>query len=69
MLGYCSTGSRTIASTPASAMKIAMTHAKIGRSMKKRDSMLAYFDPSRDAAGAEGARVVAARRMRTAFAF
>src|SRR5512142_1619674 len=34
--GYWETGSWKIASAPASMMTIAMTHAKMGRSMKKR---------------------------------
>src|SRR6478752_7377443 len=37
--GYCATGRARIAARPASTMKVAMTTAKIGRSMKKRDSM------------------------------
>ena len=37
MAGYCATGSVVIASVPASMMTIAMTQAKTGRSMKKRD--------------------------------
>jgi hypothetical protein len=37
MSGYCSIGSEKIAPSPASMMTIAMTHAKIGRSMKIRD--------------------------------
>ena len=37
MAGYCATGSVAIASAPASMMTIAMTQAKTGRSMKKRD--------------------------------
>src|SRR5580698_2185065 len=35
MLGYCATGRVTTASPPASMITIAITHAKIGRSMKK----------------------------------
>src|SRR5260363_366955 len=34
-LGYCATGSVRIASTPASMLNSATTHAKLGRSMKK----------------------------------
>ncbi len=34
MVGYIETGSCVIASPPASMMMIAMTHAKMGRSMK-----------------------------------
>ena len=37
--GYWRTGSVNTASAPAIMMMIAMTHAKMGRSMKKRDSM------------------------------
>src|SRR5258706_8744605 len=37
--GYCATGKPRSASKPASTMTIAMTQAKIGRSMKKRGSM------------------------------
>ena len=36
MAGYCETGRRRIDSAPASMMTMAMTQAKIGRSMKKR---------------------------------
>jgi hypothetical protein len=36
--GYCETGSARIDSTPASMMVIAITHAKIGRSMKYLDT-------------------------------
>src|SRR5580698_2209429 len=35
MLGYCATGRVTTASPPANMITIAITHAKIGRSMKK----------------------------------
>ena len=38
MVGYCAIGRERIASTPASMMTMAMTIAKIGRSMKKRDT-------------------------------
>ncbi len=34
MAGYWDTGSSKMASAPASMMMIAMTHAKMGRSMK-----------------------------------
>ena len=37
MVGYCSTGRARIASMPASMMTSAITIAKIGRWMKKRD--------------------------------
>jgi hypothetical protein len=37
MLGYCDIGKPRIAITPASMITIATTHAKIGRSIKKRD--------------------------------
>ena len=39
--GYCATGSEMIAPMPASMMMIAITQAKIGRSMKIRDMPLA----------------------------
>ena len=38
MVGYCAIGSVRMASAPASMITMAMTVAKIGRSMKKRDS-------------------------------
>jgi hypothetical protein len=37
MFGYCATGKFGIASAPAIMMKMAITHAKIGRAMKKLD--------------------------------
>src|SRR5437764_6357792 len=37
--GYWATGSERIAASPASTMKVEMTAAKSGRSMKKRDNM------------------------------
>ena len=37
MLGYCAMGSRTIESAPATMMRMAMTHANTGRSMKNLD--------------------------------
>src|SRR4051812_3847528 len=39
--GYCAIGSDTIAPMPLNMMMIARTHAKIGRSMKIRDMLLA----------------------------
>jgi hypothetical protein len=39
MAGYWRTGSVAIERPPAIMMMIAITHAKIGRSMKKRDNM------------------------------
>src|SRR4029079_12403668 len=39
MFGYCWTGSTSIATPPASAIRIATTAAKIGRSMKNRENM------------------------------
>jgi len=36
MAGYCATGNEVMASPPASMRTIAMTKAKIGRSMKNR---------------------------------
>src|SRR5882757_1386350 len=36
MLGYCAIGKRKIDSAPASMITSAITHAKMGRSMKKR---------------------------------
>jgi len=35
--GYCATGSVTIEIAPAIMITIAITHAKMGRSMKNRD--------------------------------
>src|SRR5689334_4043658 len=40
MLGYDSIPSLVIEITPPSAIRIAMTHAKIGRSMKKLDMLM-----------------------------
>ena len=37
MLGYCAIGRRVIDMAPASMITSAMTHAKMGRSMKKCD--------------------------------
>ena len=37
MVGYCAIGRVKIASPPANMMTMAITQAKIGRSMKKRD--------------------------------
>src|SRR5687768_7634760 len=37
--GYCATGSSCAASSPASTMTMAMTPAKTGRWMKKRDTL------------------------------
>jgi hypothetical protein len=34
-VGYCATGSCVIDTPPSTMMKMATTHAKIGRSMKK----------------------------------
>ncbi len=39
MAGYCRTGSLTTETAPAIMMMMAMTHAKMGRSMKNRDNM------------------------------
>src|SRR5262245_48397857 len=46
MLGYCAIGRRTIAMPPANMITSAMTHAKMGRSMKKRTmvSRPSWFD-------------------------
>ena len=49
MSGYCATGSTCDAISPAMVMMIAMTAAKIGRRMKKCDSM--RFGPYLGAAG------------------
>ena len=38
MVGYCSIGRLVAAMPPASMVTIAMTQAKTGRSMKKRES-------------------------------
>src|SRR5438552_4131015 len=48
--GYCATGSTCEAIRPASVMMIAITAAKIGRSMKKRD--IRYFPVDLDAVAA-----------------
>jgi len=37
--GYCATGKVRMASAPASMITMAMTHAKMGLSMKKRESI------------------------------
>ena len=37
MFGYCAIGSAVIDSAPATMMTMAITQAKTGRSMKKRD--------------------------------
>jgi hypothetical protein len=39
MAGYCRTGRVTTETTPAIMTMMAMTHAKMGLSMKKRDNM------------------------------
>ena len=39
MAGYCRTGRLTTETAPAIMTMMAMTHAKMGRSMKKRDNM------------------------------
>src|SRR5574343_800253 len=39
-VGYCATGNRVMAAMPSTTMKIAMTHAKMGRSMKNREFMV-----------------------------
>src|SRR5207237_6878323 len=41
--GYCATGSTRIAASPAMMMNTESTAAKIGRSMKKRDSIELLF--------------------------
>ena len=38
MLGYCATGKETTARAPTIIKTMAITHAKIGRSMKKFDT-------------------------------
>src|SRR5438552_12921090 len=58
--GYCAIGSERIDARPASTMKVEMTAAKSGRSMKKRENMVfpcAYFDaaPEGALAGLPGA--------------
>jgi hypothetical protein len=40
MVGYCATGKVKAEIAPASMMTMAMTQAKTGRSMKKRDSSI-----------------------------
>ena len=44
MFGYIETGNCVIARPPASMMMIAMTHAKMGRSMKKRAMRAPAYD-------------------------
>jgi hypothetical protein len=38
-VGYCATGSRVMAAAPITRMNKAITQAKIGRSMKKREDI------------------------------
>jgi len=55
-VGYWATGSCVTATAPNTRMKRAITHAKMGRSMKKRDMRaLPYFDAAADAAEAGAA--------------
>ena len=58
-VGYCAIGRRRIDSAPASMITSAITHAKIGRSMKKRQMRLL-----RDRGGAFSAPPWQARRRR-----
>src|SRR5690348_8670856 len=44
MVGYCSTGRLKAAMPPASIMTMAITQAKTGRSMKKRESNMSAFE-------------------------
>src|SRR5512143_1339128 len=53
--GYWETGSLKMASPPASMMTMAMTHAKMGRSMKKRAMQLSFsVVPGQPRGAAEG---------------
>ena len=47
MAGYCSTGSRQTEIAPSKIVTIAMTFAKIGRSIKNREIIAAIKFPSR----------------------
>src|SRR5512139_859755 len=58
--GYCATGSVRIAASPASTMKIEITAAKIGRSMKKRENMAAPYFFSPDGAAPDASPGLAA---------
>src|SRR5690606_33833005 len=53
--GYCDTGSVVTESAPASMMMIAITHAKIGRSMKNRAIYRSPGAADPAAAGSAGA--------------
>src|SRR6185312_10759461 len=44
MVGYCSTGRLKAAMAPASMMTMAITQAKTGRSMKKRERAMSAFE-------------------------
>src|SRR5258706_13074847 len=64
MVGYCSTGIERIDNPPTSITRMAMTIAKIGRSIKNfaMAGVLTYFALERTAAGdAFGASAAAAR--------
>ena len=52
MSGYCSTGRPRALTRPKMTVTIAMTLAKIGRSMKKREIILPPRRPSRPRASA-----------------
>src|SRR5690606_2508675 len=54
-VGYIDTGRLKIESAPASMMMIAMTHAKTGRSMKKRAMGIPYCWSDGSAESSEGA--------------
>jgi len=49
ILGYCSTGRVSTANSPDSMMTIAITHANMGRSIKKRDMFLSCYHELVDA--------------------
>ncbi len=51
MLGYCETGKFSIDNMPANIIRMAMTQAKIGRSIKKRDMTYSAFLAADGAAG------------------
>jgi hypothetical protein len=44
MAGYCATGSERMESPPASMMRRAITHAKMGRSMKNLATMVPRYE-------------------------
>src|SRR5574343_1990893 len=51
-VGYCATGRLVMAAAPSTTMNSAMTHAKMGRSMKNREFMQASAYLAAEAADA-----------------